>query len=111
MGGTYPAPSGLAVKLGDHLDPGLQPGLRYFAPLGLSGQRITRARVVRSRVAFPRALTRTGSRTRRKTTRKRVRSPRSEVRSRKRRDEGEVTSGERAAQPELVPTPDSGPRT
>ena len=31
----YPALSGLGVKLGDHLNPGRWPGLRYFAPLGL----------------------------------------------------------------------------
>ena len=33
--GTYLALSGLAAKFGGNLNPGLQPGLRYFAPLGL----------------------------------------------------------------------------
>ncbi len=34
-GKTYLALSGLAAKLGDNLNPGRWPGLRYFAPLGL----------------------------------------------------------------------------
>ena len=34
-GKTYPALSGLAAKSGGNPNPGLQPGLRYFAPLGL----------------------------------------------------------------------------
>ena len=36
MGDTYLALSGLGVKLGDDLNPGRWPGLRYFAPLGLN---------------------------------------------------------------------------
>jgi len=32
----YPALSGPGAKLGDHLNPGHWPGLRYFAPLGLN---------------------------------------------------------------------------
>ena len=35
-GNTYLAPSGLAARLGDNLNPGRWPGLRYFAPLGLN---------------------------------------------------------------------------
>ena len=36
MGNTYFALSGLGAKLADNLRPGLWPGLRYFAPLGLN---------------------------------------------------------------------------
>jgi len=35
-GNTYFALSGLGAKLGDNLNPGRWPGLRYFAPLGLN---------------------------------------------------------------------------
>ena len=35
-GNTYIALSGLGAKLGGNLNPGRWPGLRYFAPLGLS---------------------------------------------------------------------------
>ena len=38
-GKTYFALSGLAAKSGGNLNPGLQPGLRYFAPLGLNQER------------------------------------------------------------------------
>ena len=41
-GNTYLALSGLGAKLGDNLNPGRWPGLRYFAPLGLN-QRPCRA--------------------------------------------------------------------
>jgi hypothetical protein len=50
LGNMYFALSGLRKKLGDQLNPGRWPGLRYFAPLGLKklhGDRVLTGDVIR----------------------------------------------------------------